>query len=90
MNEGQLPGNWDFTTEKQIGNVSASFDEFFRDTRNWFSLSLSMSKYHDTTCKMNIIVINKVEKLVYGDFTKDLINFIKVISFWGFHEKVSN
>ena len=38
-----------------------------------------MSKYQDTTCKMNIIVINKVEKLVYGDFTKDLINFVQVI-----------
>ena len=56
------------------------FDEFFRDTRNWFfPFPCLLSKYQNTTCKIKKIVISKVEKLVYSDFTKDLINFVQVI-----------
>ena len=50
-----------------------------RRLTNFFSghktLDLLLSKYQDTTCKMKIIVIRKVEKLVYDDFAINLINF---------------
>ena len=70
-----FPGNWDFTTHNilAIGDDPASFDEFFSGHK---TLYLTLSKYQGTTCKMKIIVISKVEKLVYDDFAKDLINFV--------------
>ena len=56
----------------QIGDDPASFDEFFSGHK---TLYLTLSKYQGTTCKMKIIVIRKVEKLVYDDFAINLINF---------------
>ena len=53
------------------------FDEFLRDTKNWLFPFPCLST-RTQPAKMKIIAIIKVEKLVYGDFTKDLINFVQI------------
>ena len=59
------------------GSVISTVRRIFSEHKK-LVLPISMSK--DTTCKMKIIVISKVEKLDYGDFTKDIINFVQVIT----------